>query len=104
VALSLIGAAMCFGNRVYRASSPRALTGGALTLSTLCYMALVAFVVVPQVAEIVGPLMSHLSYAYQNPEVAHERALALTLPGLRMIILPACYLIAGLSATKERSS
>jgi hypothetical protein len=104
VSLSLIGAATFLGNRVYRAGARRALSGGALMLSTMCYVALVALVVLPQVSEIIGPMMGHLSYAYQNPEVAHERALALTLPGLRMVILPACYLFAGLSATTERSS
>ena len=90
--IGLITLCIVTGNQVFVRLTASRLNRHSLVHSTVSFSVFVLAVVGPQVAEIGDRLAYNLSWAYRQPE---ELVLMISLPVIRLLILPTLYYIAG---------
>ena len=93
VSIGLITAATIVGSRVFRRHvSTDGIAPRSLGLSSLLYLGLVLVFVVPELSGLMGHFMTHMSHTYENPG---EAWMMLSLPLLRLIVLPLSFVVVG---------
>jgi hypothetical protein len=93
VSLTLISASIVGGNWVFvRWFGAGSITRAALTLSTTLFVLTVLVIFGSQLAAAVTKITWHLSYSYNHP---WDAAKLLSLPVLRLSVLPLCFFLAG---------
>ena len=91
--LTLIGIATYFGNRMYlRRFGVGSVGPRALLISTIILTCAVLSIFGPQVIRAADTIERNLSYAYNNPA---EAVKLLSMPLLRIFVVPACYVLTG---------
>lgn len=95
LAIAIIAGATALGNALFRRTVAQTLSVRAFLLSALLYTALTLAFRVQEASYFVRPLIARPSLVQEHPALFQQVLIALSLPVLRLIVIPSAYALVG---------